>query len=163
MLTIFNARLVFSAFQATLLHIKCHSHYLHTYSIKELTIHDFWEERTGQAVLKCECQPGFAAKRMLLGEENIRNHQADRQIILSCKHKYESMFPTAITVSVARLHCIKQCSCPCSFGFWDICLYHDITCWLLIRLIRIIWLPVMKMVTALLLNIYSSYLQYNDP
>lgn len=27
------------------------------------------------------------------GEENIRIHQPDRQIILSCKHKYEGMFP----------------------------------------------------------------------
>ena len=35
----------------------------------------------------------YAAHTKLSGEQNIRSHQADRQIILSCKHKYESMLP----------------------------------------------------------------------
>lgn len=34
-----------------------------------------------------------AAQEKPRGEENIRIHQPDRQIILSCKHKYEGMFP----------------------------------------------------------------------
>lgn len=70
----------------------CHFHSLHKCSLTVLSIHACL--RRWCLSFRVSVRPRVQHKKKPRREENIRIHQPDRQIILSCKHKYEGMFPS---------------------------------------------------------------------